>query len=538
VLRLPTRGRLGGGDLSANRSLSLQYSANLRVNASNQLDTVQDIGTGAQPTFAGLTVGALAGYVKATAGVLSAGAIADADLPATLVRTSRAVNTTAPLTGGGDLSADRTLALSLTANLKVTNGNLDTAQGIQTTSSPSFAGLTVGTLSGVLKATAGAVAGSAVHADLGSIGANDHHNQQHVLAGADHTASGLTTGNALLATGATTFAWGQVDHLNLAHIGSNTHAQLDTALTRLANTSGTNTGDQTLSGLGGVPTSRLVNTTAPLAGGGDLSADRTLTLGVTANLKVTSGNLDTVQAIQTNSNPQFAKLGIGAAVLSGADLSIQDDGSACNVYLLSYNSVSGGVCPGLVGKRARGSVASPSAVLSGDQLLGIGAYGYGTTGFSASTTGGWHFYAAENFSDTACGTYLTFWTTATGTTTAGERCRLSAAGNLLIGTTTDGMTANGSLAVAQDLAHRGTKAGFFNTTPVAKPSALTAQLTTVTFTAPVTANYALTGTAVTNATPWGFATSDDVNTLLSVVANLQARLAAAETNLKNFGLFS
>lgn len=38
-----------------------------------------------------------------------------------------------------------------------------------------------------------------------------------------------------------------------AHAGNNTHAQIDTALTRLANTSGSNTGDQTLAGLGGVP---------------------------------------------------------------------------------------------------------------------------------------------------------------------------------------------------------------------------------------------------------------------------------------------
>lgn len=42
--------------------------------------------------------------------------------------------------------------------------------------------------------------------------------------------------------------------------------------------------------------------------------------------------------------------------------------------------------------------------------------------------------------------------------------------NLLVGTTTDGMTTGGSLAVAQDLAHRGTKAGFFNTAPAAKPT--------------------------------------------------------------------
>jgi hypothetical protein len=36
------------------------------------------------------------------------------------------------------------------------------------------------------------------------------------------------------------------DHTALSNIGANTHAQIDTALTRLANTSGTNTGDQDL----------------------------------------------------------------------------------------------------------------------------------------------------------------------------------------------------------------------------------------------------------------------------------------------------
>jgi len=48
--------------------------------------------------------------------------------------------------------------------------------------------------------------------------------------------------------------------------------------------------------------------------------------------------------------------------------------------------------------------------------------------------------------------------------------KLSTANNALIGTTTDGMTANGSIAIAQDLAHRGSYAGFYNTTPIVKPT--------------------------------------------------------------------
>jgi len=42
--------------------------------------------------------------------------------------------------------------------------------------------------------------------------------------------------------------------------------------------------------------------------------------------------------------------------------------------------------------------------------------------------------------------------------------------NLGVGTSTDGMTANGSLAIAQDLAHRGSKAGFFNAATVTQPA--------------------------------------------------------------------
>ena len=43
-------------------------------------------------------------------------------------------------------------------------------------------------------------------------------------------------------------------------------------------------------------------------------------------------------------------------------------------------------------------------------------------------------------------------------------------GNVGVGTLIDGMTPNGSLAIAQDLAHRGTLAGFYNNAPALQPS--------------------------------------------------------------------
>lgn len=55
------------------------------------------------------------------------------------------------------------------------------------------------------------------------------------------------------------------------------------SVTGTASISNSNTGDQTLSGLGGVPTTRTISTTAPITGGGDLSANRTLAMAAAAS---------------------------------------------------------------------------------------------------------------------------------------------------------------------------------------------------------------------------------------------------------------
>lgn len=46
------------------------------------------------------------------------------------------------------------------------------------------------------------------------------------------------------------------------------------------------------------------------------------------------------------------------------------------------------------------------------------------------------------------------------------------AANVLLGTFTDGMTSGGSLAIAQDFAHRGTKFGMYNAAPIVKPTVI------------------------------------------------------------------
>ena len=82
----------------------------------------------------------------------------------------------------------------------------------------------------------------------------------------------------------------------------------------------------------------------------------------------------------------------------------------------------------------------------------------------------------------------------------------------------------------------GGTAGFFGATPTTKPAANTAALTTITSTAPGTPDYAIQD--LTSTTPFGFATKDEGNSVLSVIANLQARVTQLETKLQALGLLS
>jgi hypothetical protein len=79
-------------------------------------------------------------------------------------------------------------------------------------------------------------------------------------------------------------------------------------------------------------------------------------------------------------------------------------------------------------RRAQGTVASPTAVQSGNILGLFGAVGYGATGYSSGRRAGVGFYAAENWTDLAQGTYVSIDTTANGAASSVERVRVTATG--------------------------------------------------------------------------------------------------------------
>lgn len=109
------------------------------------------------------------------------------------------------------------------------------------------------------------------------------------------------------------------------------------------------------------------------------------------------------------------------------------DSSSARIVIDSFGT---SVSSNLTGRRARGTASSPSAVQTGDQLINFAAFGYGAAGYSSGTRGGFIIEAAENWTDSAQGTYSYMTTTPTGSSTFAIRFFISSSGNIGLGGTT------------------------------------------------------------------------------------------------------
>jgi len=125
-----------------------------------------------------------------------------------------------------------------------------------------------------------------------------------------------------------------------------------------------------------------------------------------------------------------------AALPAGTDLYIVGANSANT--RITQDAYGTGNYPVYTGRQARGTAASPTATQSGDTLAQFTGRGYGATVFATASTGYFSVSAAENFTDTAQGTYASIFTTATGGNSATEAFRFGPAGQLGIGGATYG----------------------------------------------------------------------------------------------------
>lgn len=92
--------------------------------------------------------------------------------------------------------------------------------------------------------------------------------------------------------------------------------------------------------------------------------------------------------------------------------------------------------PTIIGYRAGGSAAVPTAVGINDELIEITGRGFDGTAWSTASKGAVRVNAAENWDAAGHGTYLTFGTTPVDTTTEIERARVTDRGSFAVGTTT------------------------------------------------------------------------------------------------------
>ena len=99
------------------------------------------------------------------------------------------------------------------------------------------------------------------------------------------------------------------------------------------------------------------------------------------------------------------------------------------------------------GERQNGTTASPTAIVSGNELMNVSAGGYDGAAFSTGRAG-LSMFAAENWTNAAQGAELRLYTTPTGSTTQTERMRIDSAGNVGVKATSFGTSAEAAFGIA------------------------------------------------------------------------------------------
>jgi len=245
--------------------------------------------------------GTVSGITKAMVGLSNVDNTSDINKPiSTLqqagldlkVSNSRVIATASGLTGGGDLSADRTIALNISGLQAKTNPSILDEVLIYDVSTSTHRRTTVSGITGY----SGGGGGVTAHNALTGLNADDH--PQYSLANgtrwaADQTAnrvaistasghlsaSSITTTELSYLSGVTSLIQGQIDNKTAS---GHTHSIAD------INNLQTNLDSRVLS-------SRVIATASGLTGGGDLSADRTIGLNIQAlQSKTVPANVDQV----------------------------------------------------------------------------------------------------------------------------------------------------------------------------------------------------------------------------------------------------
>ncbi|MFB1500820.1 hypothetical protein [Thiocapsa sp. N5-Cardenillas] len=149
-----------------------------------------------------------------------------------------------------------------------------------------------------------------------------------------------------------------------------------------------------------------------------------------ASLPAGGGNLRVTNVIEG------ATMGLGVGYQAANVLTLFREASNCYLNLTNASSGTSADSPAVLMYRRRGTAGAPAAVLANDRLAQFFAGGY--NGAGDVTSGRLGFDADENYvAATAYGTRFVLESILTGATARTERLRVSGAGNLLVGVTSD-----------------------------------------------------------------------------------------------------
>jgi hypothetical protein len=161
----------------------------------------------------------------------------------------------------------------------------------------------------------------------------------------------------------------------------------------------------------------------------------TLRPGITNNnhLIVQGGDISLNGRLFVSNDAGFGgNLHLGASGgFAGAALDIVDQNNGM-MYLTEYNQSDGAI---IRCRRARGTPSAPTAMQANDTIGAFRGAGYGSTGFINGMKATIDLCAAENWTDTANGTFITVRTTPVGSSALREVMRIDASGYMGLGTT-------------------------------------------------------------------------------------------------------
>lgn len=343
------------------------------------------------------------------------------------VGTVTSVNITQPAAGitvsGGPITTSGSLTLALANDLAALEALSGTNTLYYRSGTSAWSAVTVGSgldfTSGTLSATGGG-GGAPTDATYITQTANGSLSNEQAL-------GALSTG--ILKNTTTTGV------LSIAAAGTDYEVPLtfSTGLTRSTNTVTVNT-TQNIAKLSNLTSNGFVKTSG---GDGTLSVDTatylTSSTGVssitgTSNQVAASASTGAVtlslpQSIHTSATPQFARQGLGVAADGTIPLLISTGEVGAEIYsetgqadfhVTSYGS--GGLSGIMHGRGARGTRASPSALLAGDGIGGFGGRGWDGSAWSGSKAS-IHMITTENWSGTNQGARIRLLTTPAGGTT-------------------------------------------------------------------------------------------------------------------------